>query len=137
MTKIKEYKSENLIIQKCLDILDNPNVQIKELNTTVYRVTVSNEYKFTIGETLLDLPGDIIFHTDKKENGMDFSDIILVLEKTNEILKSREPEKFQKALNQLGITQTKEQQKKAQRCCVQGRNIMTRIKQAIQKTLQK
>lgn len=110
--KDTEYKSTNPIIQKCLDILNNPDIKIEETSKRVSTVIVDKKIVFLVSDLGLYLPDNITFYVDRMENGMDFSDIPMIWEKTREIVQSHETEKVQKALNLLESEPKKEQGKK-------------------------
>ena len=50
---VQEYKSENLVIQKCWDVLNNSKVKIEKPKYDIYYVYLNNKEMFSVTESVL------------------------------------------------------------------------------------
>ena len=95
---VKEYKSENPLVQKCLDILDKPEIKIVE-HGLLLEAWLNGRKCFSVGA--LDGPLFINSFTFHRIND---KDIDVLVKKCNDIMKASEIKTYQYALYWLEHT---------------------------------
>ena len=89
---VKEYKSENPLVQKCLDILDKPGIKIKK-NGLIFEVWLDDKKFFGIGDSNgpLFINCFTFFNISNKDVGM-------LVKKCKEVMNALEIKAYQYAL---------------------------------------
>lgn len=96
--EVKEYKSENPLVQKCLDALDRPGIRLKAVGGYVNSVFLGDVRLFGMSDS-----GPLFINNDTFYN-IDTRDISMLLAKYKIVLKKQELEKLPAALEWLNQT---------------------------------